>query len=570
MPTNETIYQLRLVDDARSAVAVESKNNYAAAYGAGSKVNSLAQRFKCYVNSGYVVLVNQWSGKALATYSGTISAGATVGQYTYTYAEWDYWDVETVKAATADDAPVVDGVKCESVRFKRNGTSLYLSAKNYLVGTSNGLTVEAYDEIGQVFALYPQFEYYKDGPVPYDAAITPGIGQKGGTVIGKTTTAYIAFKVSKLYSISMRYQYRMLRKGGSWTDWSDYTAWTQQTVTSNSGWYWSNPINTNYSLSGDYKCLEIRVQMCSTAVYNSVTYYGDAMEAEFYVANEPSLTMLSASITQAGFEISYELLDYTPTRLHFTSIGGNAVDYTVEGLEAPSGTFTIPIEVSGWYVTGTSVELKYQIGNDVVTLHETIKSASVTVASAANTLSPTVTIDDYGIMTVVSANSQAYIMVDGKTYEGMTLPIPLGRPFDLWVCTTSGTFKVYHASYAAQTVRKPCHVLVAPDKMVVVKHSDGIGTESVAVSAETQSTPLDGAEWMHVAASGTKTGEVTIDGLLSPTKDVVTPEDVRAVVSKRCLYRGPFGFYGHVVVHDATTEKPKGSAVVSISAEVTT
>lgn len=567
MPTNETIYQLRLVDDPRSAVAVDSKNNYAAAYGAGSKANSLAQRFKCYVNSGYVVLVNQWSGKALATYSGTISAGATVGQYTYTYAEWDYWDVETVKAATADDAPVVDGVKCESVRFKRNGTSLYLSAKNYLVGTSNGLTVEAYDEIGQVFALYPQFEYYKDGPVPYDAAITPGIGQKGGTVIGKTTTAYIAFKVSKLYSISMRYQYRMLRKGGSWTDWSDYTAWTQQTVTSNSGWYWSNSINTNYSLSGDYKCLEIRVQMCSTAVYNSVTYYGDSMEATFYVANEPSLTMSSASITPAGLEVSYTS-DYSPTRVHITQIGGSAVDYTVEGL-GTSGTFTVPLEVSGWYANGTSVAIKYQVGNDVVTLHDKMLDASVTITSTTNTLSPTIAIDDYGFMAVTASNAQAYIIVDGKTYEGMVQPIPLGRPFELWVCTTSGTFKVYHATYAAQTVKKPCHALVAPDRTVIVKHADGVGVESVAVSADSESTPLDGAEWMHVAMSGTKTGEVTIDGLLSPTKDTTTPEDARAIAGKRCLYRGPYGFYGMIAVKSVNTDRSKGIASVSISAEVT-
>lgn len=574
MPTNETIYQLRCVDDPRIAVDVQgsSKTNYAQVIGIGS-TNNTSQRWKYYATGS--VLANVNSTKVLATATGTLAAGAAVGQYTYTDADWDKWTVTTVKAATANDAPVVDGVACESVTIKRKGTSLYLSAKNALEGTSSGLTLEASGGIGQEWALFPSFEYWKDAPVPYGAGITPGIGQAGGQTIGGTSTAYVAFKVSKLYGISMRYCTRLLDLTGSWGEWSDWSAWTTQTITTNSGYYWTGSIPTSYSLSS-YKCMEVRVQLCSMVTYNSVTYYGNAMDKTFRVAIEPTVSFTGATMTPSGLALTYTS-DYSPTRIRFTKIGTKKTDTVVEGL-GTSGTLLIPVDVSGWYDNGASVTLNYQIGNDVVSMHDDTHTATVTVSNSGGTLSPDITVDDGGIMHIDGSNVQGYIVLDGEVYEGTTLPVPIDRDFDLWVCTTSGTFNYYHrtltsdeSAYTAgysMPVVKPSHALVCGDTAIVVKHADGISTESMSVKASSQSSSLDGAEWMHVAMGGTKSGEVSIDGILHWTKDETTAADVRGIVGKHCIYRSPFGWYGRVAVKSANTTKTKKTTQVSINAEV--
>lgn len=578
MPTNETIYQLRCVDDPRIAVDVQgsSKTNYAQVVGIGS-TNNTSQRWKYYATGS--VLANVNSTKVLATATGTLAAGAAVGQYTYTDADWDKWTVTTVKVATDNDAPVIDGVACESVTLMRKSTSLYLSAKNALEGTSDVLTVEASGGIGQEWALYPSFSYWKDAPIPYDSSIAKSMGGTRGQTIAidnnGTASVYVAFKVSKMYGVSMRYCTRLLDLTGTWGAWSDWSAWTTQTTTTANDYYWTGAIPTNYTLSTG-KCMEVRVQLCSMVTYNSVTYYGDAMDQTYRVAISPEVTLMAASMSPVGLNVTYTS-DYSPTRLCITYLGDKECKYEVEGLGL-SGSFVIPLDVSGWYENGDDVFFSYKVGNDVVSLFAATSSVTLAVSNTGGTLAPDITVDDGGIMHIDCENAQGYIVLDGEVYEGTTLPVPIDREFDLWVCTTSGTFNCYHrtltsgeSAYTAgysMPVVKPSHALVCGDTAIVVKHADGISTENMSVSAESESTPLDGAEWMHVAMSGTKTGDITIDGILHWTKDETTAADVRGIVGKHCIYRSPFGWYGRVAVKSANTTKTKKTTQVSINAEV--
>ena len=563
MPTNETIYELRPIADTSLALTVtgSSKTNGAAAilYAANGYQ---CQRWKMYVDGITGVFIAQHSSKALYSWNSNPTAGGVVCQGTYqannTACQWEY---------TSGANVTINGVSCETVKLKRKGTSLYIDATNPLQGSSADVLLQPTSDEAQTFALYPVFAYWSSSPVPYDCVVSKTASGAGAQNAQDTSSVYVGFKVSKLYDVSMRYRTRTLDLRNQWSAWTAWSAWDAQTLTTANGRYWSEPIATSFALTSA-KCMEVNVQLCSQGLYQGTIYYGDASDSTFKVFKAPTVDFTGAVMTPNGLILSYTS-DYSPTKVIFTQIGSYEGTYEVEGL-GTSGTVTIPLNVCGWYANGATVALKYKVGNDVLTVFDAMQTDSVTVTNEGGSISPTLAIDDYGVLTITGVTgAQGYLICDGEVYEGLSLPIPLNKAFDVWVCKDGDNWGVKKTSFAAQTVSKACHI-IAGEKTLYIRYNAGAGlSESITVSAESTSTALDGAKWMHVAMSGTRDGSIPVEGVLV-NSDTTSDADIRDMVGTHGLWRGPYGTLMRVAIVSANTKREKKLTSVSIDLEVET
>lgn len=523
------------------------------------------------------------SGQYLDVYGGTAKAGANVVQWPDLDSNNQRWKLTVVGVAE------VDGLRCDVVTIGSwadgTGTAFNMDVDHAMTSAmTNVLIWTAGRGDNQKFVLVPTTATDPRMPIPSDlkfsnklygdsiADVVPAIG----SYIYTSFLCVQSWLSDADNGFEWWYRNRQVLNDGTLGDWdsgSDGYFVPMSAAAGEGLRFWdsagfTNPFVDDPQTKETAKAFdyEIHVRSASAYRYGFASVHGQEYSAILRFCVVPELTISEAAVAPDGLHLTVSS-DYRgqTTNMHITDLAAGSRHYLTELLTYEGiGTNTdvlIPMSVIGeWITSGTELAISYRVGTELLYDMEGESTATIQSTYAGGgtlTVTPTITMSDGRLLKIETTEplDTVWVVTDGDAYEAHMqdgiayAPYPFGEPFELVVCTRSGSswgVRNYTAEQTAPMVadgKQPCHAWSWDGGHFLLEHDDSdslVTNRTVDAQAETYS--LDTREWETLSFSPTAKGTFRASGVLVPGFSESDIDGLLALeAAHHVTYRAPSG-----------------------------
>ena len=612
MSVSAGLYEIRPVVSSRLTLDIKgaSQNNGAAAIVYPDNDENNQKFYITSAGSGYWYITALHSGKALVV-KDDIAANDGVWQWANQNTNQFKWAI----TETGNTHVIDGGTWSEVIISPVLNTALRLDCQKAMddgkVRTCATKTASP-DLYYQRWVLRQTTKYYKEGPVPYDGAMSPAGSSTTYSVYDAVTTMYPCFRIPSSWvsknTYSWRWTCRDMAPNGQWgnwyscTDWNDsstitegYTAWmglSSSQVTRSGDRVWINAgIHSGYDWSTcKHRQFYIQVR-CYGTYTDGIAYYGPAYSFTLNICKRPTFSFSNAVFTAKGlaltFHTDYHLGSNRLTIIRATNWSGS---YVIDDLE-DGETILLPAETFGGYAQGSEFNLQWYVGNDQHSQHGGARDTSsygtsgqpskliVSYTGGSLTLMPTIEVSAWGTLTVtvkdsggnVRSDSTVMIFTGGKltklTGSNGVFSGFLTNP-DCTIFALAGnatTWGAWATTLTNQTFRA-CHMLyIEGNLLALTLRKDEPVSEEHSLTATYEASALDARAHEVVRFAPTVKSAFTIQGSIVKDVSTLSLTDVDKLVGGHGWYRTPTGRVCNVAVVSANTASHRHWYDVSIS-----
>lgn len=556
---------------------------------------------------------NKWSircllsGQYLDVYGGTAAAGTNVVQWPDLDTANQRWKLTVVGTAE------IDGRTCDVVTIGTwadgTGAAFNMDVDHALTSAMTNILIWTAGSVdNQKFVLVPTSATDPRMPIPSDlkfsnelygdalADVVPAIGER----IYRSFLCTQSWLADSDNGFESWIRTREVNNDGTFAPWSESGAglFVPMNVVAGEGlrywdadgyvnWFVSDPTTKETVKAFDY---EIHVRSASAYRYGFANVHGQEANAILRFCAVPELTVSAAQFAPDGLHLIVSS-DYRgqTTNMHVTDLAAGAKHYLTELLTYEGiGTDTdvlIPMSVIGeWITSGTELTISYRVGTELLYDMEGEYTAQVESGYAEGgtlTVTPTITMSDGRLLEIetVEPLDTVWVVTDGDAYEAHIVdgiayaPYPFGEPFELVVCTRSGSswgVRNYTAEQTAPMVadgKQPCHAWSWDGGHFLLEHDDSdslVTNRTVDAQAETYS--LDTREWETLSFSPTAKGTFRASGVLVPGFSESGIDGLLALeAAHHVTYRAPSGEMAIVGVTQVSYQTSESYSSVTVT-----
>lgn len=551
------------------------------------------------------------SGQYLDVYGGTAAAGTNVVQWPDLDTANQRWKLTVVGTAE------IDGRTCDVVTIGTwadgVGTAFNMDVDHALTSAMTNILIWTAGSVdNQKFVLMPTTATDPRMPIPSDlkfsnelygdsiADVVPAIGER----IYRSFLCTQSWLADSDNGFESWIRTRGVNNDGTFAPWSESGAglFSPMNVVAGEGlrywdadgyvnWFVSDPTTKETTKAFDY---EIHVRSASAYRYGFANVHGQEYNAILRFCVVPELTISEAAVAPDGLHLTVSS-DYRgqTTNMHITDLAAGSRHYLTELLTYEGiGTDTdvlIPMSLIGeWITSGTSLTISYRVGTELLYDMEGESTATIQSTYAEGgtlTVTPTITMSDGRLLKIETEEplNTVWVVTDGDAYEAHMqdgiayAPYPFGEPFELVVCTRSGSswgVRNYTAQQTAPLVadgKQPCHAWSWDGGHFLLEHDDSdslVTNRTVDAQAETYS--LDTREWETLSFSPTAKGTFRASGVLVPGFSESDIDGLLALeAAHHVTYRAPSGEMAIVGVTQVSyqTSEQYSSVTVTMTQE---
>lgn len=541
------------------------------------------------------------SGKYVDVAGGSISDGANVQQWRDNDTRAQRW-LLTATGTTwlgGGSRQVVTLGAANSDRLLLTATAASADASAYVEAAAASDT--------QRWVLLPTVGVDGSVPVPTDVCLSSAVGRHEGGDRAYQARCYPSWRCADGFvrggnHYQCRWRRRYLRTSTStWTPWEGWNGWAERPTYVEGGVTWlSDGVDTSYAVA-DAKSMQVEFQVRAAAADGGGLLVGGAADAVHSVSFVPSMSFeATAGVTPEAVELRVSS-DYPGTSaLYVQEVRVNGANVLYEGFDAGGVTQSprlveVPLRrLSREPADGDSVEVVYQVGNDVVSrwTWRTWSSGALRAAYSAGNEAVTPTIEAGPGRTlrvgVPSLGGSASVWWRGAggalaaAHEGegggvdwWSIEYPMGAGFGVVyeaVSADGSRWALGSVAIAATDPRlgRPCHAMGWTDaagtrRSLLVEHSSSHDWGTHVVKPESESVSLSGRGYKAVTFDGVTDSSYSVDGLLIPGRSESGTADVLAMVAARYVtYRSPYGEVARCAVTRASYKEGALGTTVSI------
>ena len=482
-----------------------------------------------------------------------------------------------------------------------------------LTATAASADASAYVEAAaasdtQRWALLPTVGVDGSVPVPTDVCLSSAVGRHEGGDRAYQARCYPSWRCADGFvrggnHYQCRWRRRYLRTSTStWAPWEGWNEWAERPTYVEGGVTWlSDGVDTSYAVA-DAKSMQVEFQVRAAAADGGGLLVGGAADAVHSVSFVPSMSFeTAAGVTPEAVELRVSS-DYPGTSaLYVQEVRVNGANVLYEGFDAGAVTQSprlveVPLRrLSREPADGDSVEVVYQVGNDVVSrwTWRTWSSGALRAAYSAGNeaVSPTIEAGPGRTLRVgvPSLGGSASVWWRGAggalaaAHEGesggvdwWSIEYPMGAGFGVVyeaVSADGSRWALGSVAIAATDPRlgSPCHALSwdAADggrRSLLVEWVEKSGYGSRDMQPGSATATLSGRDRPAVTFDGVTKATWDVDGYLLPGGDAGDVNDLVDAVERAhyVTYRSPRGEVARCAVTRASYKYDRLRAKVSI------
>lgn len=407
-----------------------------------------------------------------------------------------------------------------------------------------------------------------EGAYSRDAAATLYPVWDGGFAWGASTSNY--------WQGCTRYQ-TLDGITGTWSEWSDYTAWAPLTATRADNLYWLTA-GLDATVTGA-KAKRYQIQIRAVGVDSGAETYGYPATATLTANVVPTVTITDATFGPLGLALAFTS-DYVS--------GTNFIEFNVYdaegGMLSPfnsvrsfaGGSYVALVsldKISAWIDEGSEITVRYAAGtdeyrgwyNDAQT-HETTLTVDYDGGSGV-TLAPVVTMGAGRLLNVSVgsslANEAVYVRSGGRLVQAtangdgsFSCVYPFASDFEVYAVayndamTAWGTWEETYTPQSSLLKAYPaCHAWSWDGGAFLLEVTSDLMTTDRKIDTTNEIVTLDSREYQSVLFSRTLESRYTATGVL---KHGLTESDKEQLLSllgvKHAYYRAPHGDVANVAI----------------------
>ena len=482
-----------------------------------------------------------------------------------------------------------------------------------LTATAASADASAYVEAAaasdtQRWALLPTVGVDGSVPVPTDVCLSSAVGRHEGGDRAYQARCYPSWRCADGFvrggnHYQCRWRRRYLRTSTStWTPWEGWNEWAERPSYESGGVTWlSDGVDTSYAVA-DAKSMQVEFQVRAAAADGGGLLVGGAADAVHSVSFVPSMSFeTAAGVTPEALELRVSS-DYPGTSaLYVQEVRVNGANVLYEGFDAGAVTQSprlveVPLRrLSREPADGDSVEVVYQVGNDVVSrwTWRTWSSGALRAAYSAGNeaVSPTIEAGPGRTLRVgvPSLGGRASVWWRGAggalaaAHEGesggvdwWSIEYPMGAGFGVVyeaVSADGSRWALGSVAIAATDPRLggPCHALSwdaagGGRRSLLVEWVEKSGYGSRDMQPGSATATLSGRDRPAVTFDGVTKATWDVDGYLLPGGDAGDVDDLVDAVERAhyVTYRSPRGEVARCAVTRASYKYDRLRAKVSI------
>lgn len=542
------------------------------------------------------------SGKYVDVAGGSISDGANVQQWRDNDTRAQRW------LLTATGTTWLGGGSRQVVTLgAANSDGLLLTATAASADASAYVEAAAASDT-QRWALLPTVGVDGSVPVPTDVCLSSAVGRHEGGDRAYQARCYPSWRCADGFvrggnHYQCRWRRRYLRTSTStWAPWEGWNEWAERPTYGEGGVTWlSDGVDTSYAVA-DAKSMQVEFQVRAAAADGGGLLVGGAADAVHSVSFVPTMSFeTAAGVTPEAVELRVSS-DYPGTSaLYVQEVRVNGANVLYEGFDAGGVTQSprlveVPLRrLSREPADGDSVEVVYQVGNDVVSrwTWRTWSSGALRAAYSAGNEAVTPTIEAGPGRTlrvgVPSLGGSASVWWRGAggalaaTHEGeiggvdwWSIEYPMGAGFGVVyeaVSADGSRWALGSVAIAATDPRlgSPCHALSwdaagGGRRSLLVEWVEKSGYGSRDMQPGSSTAALSGRDRPAVTFDGVTKATWDVDGYLLPGGDAGDVDDLVDAVERAhyVTYRSPRGEVARCAVTRASYKYDRLRAKVSV------